>query len=108
MLGKSNVVSVSILYRFQGSRPEQACNLTTAYEYDEIKKISHFCSADSESCWEEKMVLEGSTKKSSLQEHRVDALAPYADEGRGKLRKATGSCKQALIRGYPNGGTRRE
>jgi len=38
----------------------------------------------------------------------VDALAPYADEGRGKLRKATGSCKQALIRGYPNGETRRE
>ena len=90
----------------QGVTP--CCNLTTAYEYDEIKKISHFCSADSESCWEEKMVLEGSTKKSSLQEHRVDALAPYAEEGRGKLRKATGSRKQALIRGYPNGGTRRE
>jgi len=36
----------------------------------------------------------------------VDALAPYADEGRGKLRKATGSRKQALNRGYPNGGTR--
>ena len=26
------------------------------------------------------------TKKSSYKEHRVDALAPYADEGRGKLR----------------------
>ena len=38
------------------------------------------------------------TKKSSYKEHRVDALAPYADEGRGKLRKATGSRKQALIR----------
>ena len=25
-------------------------------------------------------------KKSSYKEHRVDALAPYADEGRGKLR----------------------
>ena len=37
-------------------------------------------------------------KKSSYKEHRVDALAPYADEGRGKLRKATGSRKQALIR----------
>ena len=93
---------------FRARALSKQCNLTTAYEYDEIKKISHFCSADSESCWEEKMVLEGSTKKSSLQEHRVDALAPYADEGRGKLRKATGSRKQALIRGYPNGGTRRE
>ena len=38
------------------------------------------------------------TKKSSYKEHRVDALAPYAEEGRGKLRKATGSGKQAMIR----------
>ena len=45
-------------------------------------------------------------KKSSYKEHRVDALAPYAEEGRGKLRKATGSRKQAPIRRYPNGGTR--
>ena len=45
-------------------------------------------------------------KKSSYKEHRVDALAPYADEGRGKLRKATGSRKQAPIRRHPNGGTR--
>ncbi len=29
-----------------------------------------------------------------------------ADEGRGKLRKATVSCKQAMTRGYPNGETR--
>ena len=45
-------------------------------------------------------------EKSSYKEHRVDALAPYADEGRGKLRKATGSRKQASIRRYPNGETR--
>ena len=38
--------------------------------------------------------------------HMVDALASGAEEGRGKLRKATGSRKQALIRGYPNGATR--
>jgi hypothetical protein len=37
----------------------------------------------------------------------VDALAPRADEGRGKLRKVMGSRKQALIHEYPNGGTRR-
>ena len=36
----------------------------------------------------------------------MDALAPYAEEGRGKLRKATGSRKQASIRRYPNGETR--
>ena len=35
----------------------------------------------------------------------VDALALRDDEGRGKLRKATGSCKRALIRRCPNGGT---
>ena len=34
-----------------------------------------------------KQLVSGSaTKKSSYKEHRVDALAPYADEGRGKLR----------------------
>ena len=32
-------------------------------------------------------------------------MALGADEGRGKLRKATGSRKQATIRGYPNGAT---
>jgi hypothetical protein len=36
----------------------------------------------------------------------VDALAQRGDEGRGKLRKASGSRKQALIRRSPNGATR--
>ena len=35
----------------------------------------------------------------------VDALAEAGDEGRGKLRSASGSRKQALIRGFPNGET---
>ena len=52
------------------------------------------------------MVSGSSDEKSSYKEHRVDALAPYAEEGRGKLRKATGSRKQAPIRRHPNGGTR--
>jgi len=39
-------------------------------------------------------------------EHTVDALAQNGDEGRGKLRKVTGSCKHALIRKCPNGATR--
>ena len=34
-------------------------------------------------------------------------MALRAEEGRGKLRKATRSRKQALIRRYPNGATRR-
>ena len=33
-------------------------------------------------------------------------MALGADEGRSNLRKATGSRKQAVIRGYPNGETR--
>ena len=35
----------------------------------------------------------------------VDALASGAEEGRDKLRKATGSSTYALIRGSPNGVT---
>ena len=35
----------------------------------------------------------------------VDALALEVDEGRGKLRYASGRCKQSTIRGFPNGET---
>ena len=41
------------------------------------------------------------------EERTEDALASGSDEGRGKLRKAPGICKQELIRRCPNGGTRR-
>ena len=37
---------------------------------------------------------------------RVDALVRRGDEGRGKLRKASVSCKQTMTRGFPNGATR--
>ena len=33
-------------------------------------------------------------------------MAPEGDEGRGKLRKAACSCKQAIKRRCPNGETR--
>ena len=36
----------------------------------------------------------------------MDALAPGADEGRGKLRKGTGKSKHLEIRTYPYGATR--
>ena len=39
----------------------------------------------------------------SLQERTADALASEIDEGRGKLRKVAGICKQELIRECPNG-----
>ena len=35
----------------------------------------------------------------------MNALALIGDEGRDKLRKASGRCKQPLIRRYPNGAT---
>ena len=35
-----------------------------------------------------------------------DAWASIGEEGRGKLRKYPGICKQDLIRKYPNGETR--
>eukprot|EP00825_Cyclidium_porcatum_P007042 TRINITY_DN1351_c1_g2_i4.p2 TRINITY_DN1351_c1_g2~~TRINITY_DN1351_c1_g2_i4.p2 ORF type:complete len:105 (-),score=24.87 TRINITY_DN1351_c1_g2_i4:431-745(-) len=40
------------------------------------------------------------------QEHMVDALAQRGDEGRDYQRYASGSWKQVLIRGFPNGVTR--
>ena len=43
--------------------------------------------------------------RSSYYGHTVDALEPGGDEGRGQLRKAAGSRKQAKIRGFPNGAT---
>ena len=42
----------------------------------------------------------------SEEERTEDAWASGGEEGRGKLRKAAGSCKQALIRRHPNGATR--
>ena len=51
-------------------------------------------------------LLEILDERSSEQERRVDAKALMAEEGRDKLRKAAGSRKWAVIRGYPNGGTR--
>ena len=35
----------------------------------------------------------------------MDALASRDDEGRGRLRKAKGSCQHTLILRYPNGET---
>ena len=45
------------------------------------------------------------TKRSSKKEHKGNALALGAEEGRDKLRKVTGRSKYPLIRECPNGGT---
>ena len=50
-----------------------------------------------------KQILE--RHRSSKKEHKANAWAIGAEEGRGKLRKASGSRKQAPIRGCPNGET---
>ena len=42
---------------------------------------------------------------SSYKERKENALASGADEGRDKLRKASGRSKYPLIRRYPNGAT---
>ena len=49
-----------------------------------------------------------SQRWSRLQGRRADALAPGAEEGRDKLRKAAGRSKYPLIRRYPNGETRQK
>ena len=46
--------------------------------------------------------------RSSYKGHRADALAPGAEEGRDKLRKAAGRSKYPVIRRYPNGETRQK
>ena len=45
------------------------------------------------------------SRRSSKEEHKADALALGAEEGRDKLRKAAGRSKYPLIRRYPNEGT---
>ena len=47
-------------------------------------------------------------RKSGKKRHTANALAFRGEEGRGKLRKAMGSGRQAENHGCPNGATRRE
>ena len=51
------------------------------------------------------VLLNSHHARSSMKEHRADALALGAEEGRDKLRKATGRSTYPLIRGCPNGET---
>ena len=44
-------------------------------------------------------------ERESEEERTEDALASGSDEGRGKLRKAPGICKQEVIRRFLNRGT---
>ena len=71
--------------------------MTTAHEEDEKKKSKKTsCKLEgNEEVTGRNVTSLRMTKKSSEQEHRVDAKAPSAEEGRGKLRKVRGSRKQA-------------
>ena len=53
-------------------------------------------------------MLNRGKESSSYKEHTEDALVHGAEEGRDKLRKATGRSKYLEIRRYPNEGTQRE
>ena len=50
-------------------------------------------------------VVLSDSQRECEEERTEDALASESEEGRGKLRKVAGICKQELIREYPNGGT---
>ena len=54
------------------------------------------------------MMQRYASKRLSKKERRVDALALRAEERRDKLRKAAGSGKYTMIRGYLNGATHLE
>ena len=79
----------------RGSFP-QNCTLTTVYEgserkadlargrpevsfKQEMRKRDHFCSVDGNVKRKNGLRIKNQAKE----EHRVDALAPYAEEGRG-------------------------
>jgi hypothetical protein len=63
-----------------------------------------FRTNDEERTTNDDLITTGVTKKKE-ERHAVDALASSAEEGRGQLRKASGSCNRALIRRSPNGAT---
>ncbi len=46
----------------------------------------------------------GAIRKEDKSERWMPRLSG-GDEGRGKLRKGSGTCKQGVIRAYPNGAT---
>ena len=87
---------------------------------DEVKFFEKSCSETRENLrngeldeavskrWIEGHRLRQPEKWSSYKGRRANALASEAEERRGKLRKATGSRKQALIRRYLNGAIHRE
>ena len=65
------------------------------------KKIEGRASVRKGRCMRKRDSFEKGTKS----ERRMPRLSG-GDEGRGKLRKVAGICKQDLIREYPNGATR--
>ena len=71
-----------------------------------VKRVENFCRKDGR----RGLAEDASTyvkKRSSYKEHTEDALVHGAEEGRGKLRKATGRSKHPAIRRYPIEGTQR-
>ena len=97
----SGGTSSKALYRFEGSARAFIRTLKTAQGRNETTNFKLFSFLNSL-----RKVRTDELARSSEQERRVDARALIADEGRDKLRKASGSRKWAMIRRSPNGGTR--
>ena len=72
----------------------------------ETRKTSRVRKEEEEIKSHYKATLGGNNGGSSEEGRGADALALGAEERRGKLRKATGSGRHAIIRGCLNGGTR--
>eukprot|EP00825_Cyclidium_porcatum_P050473 TRINITY_DN900_c0_g1_i9.p3 TRINITY_DN900_c0_g1~~TRINITY_DN900_c0_g1_i9.p3 ORF type:complete len:104 (+),score=22.76 TRINITY_DN900_c0_g1_i9:40-351(+) len=68
-------------------------------------RSTHCISSAASDVYKRQVVSTQSTWGLSVYGHTMDALAPIGDEGRSKLRQASGSSKHALIRGFPNGAT---
>ncbi len=62
---------------------------------------------DPKVCYARQTGIRDDTKGSSKKERRANALALRAEEGRDQLRKASGRSTYPLIRGCPNGETRK-
>jgi hypothetical protein len=93
-----------------GRPPRAGSTLTTGYVCSAVNRSSISPSQFKDTIPIDPVLAPGRLVRcwrgSSYKGHGVDALAPRADEGRGRLRKASGSREQTLIRRCPNGETR--
>ena len=76
------------------------------HQEKEAKPDLELVEGRSHPCRSVRKIDERTKIRSSYKERRANALAPGADEGRDKLRKAAVRSKYPTTRRYPNGETR--